>query len=123
MQAGDVAVGNHDGAFLWQAGGEQGAGARQQVIADDHVVAGAGQHHVQAAGGFPVEQSVHDTGGRVIRRFVTAIDDEVGLGVNRVTLLHQVAQRFLTVAAGQQGAVVARRHAADQGLQGAAQPD
>ncbi len=37
VQVGDVAVGDDDGALLRQARGKQGAGAGQQVVADDDV--------------------------------------------------------------------------------------
>ena len=54
VQAGDDLVGDDHRAFLRQSRRQQRAGPGQQVVADDHVVAGAGQHDMQAAGRFPL---------------------------------------------------------------------
>ena len=114
MQGGDGGVGDDDGAFLRQDGGQEGAGAGDQAFADDDVVAGLGQGEREAAGWGPGGQGVEDQGGGVIGAVVTAIDDDVGFGVGRVALGHQFGEDFGGVAGVEQRAVGAAGDAAQE---------
>ncbi len=78
---------------------------------------------MQPRGGFPVQQRIHHLAGGVVRRFVAAIDDEVGLGIDRVAAVHQFAQRVFPVTAGEQRTIVPAGHPTDQSWQGATQPN
>ncbi len=78
---------------------------------------------MQPAGRLPVQQRIHHAGGGVVGRFVAAVDDDVGFGIDRIALLHQAAQRLLAITAVEQRAVVAGGDTANQSRQGAAQPD
>ena len=68
-------------------------------------------------------QHVQHTLGGGIRALVAAIDDDVRLGINLMTGIHQTLQDLGPVAVGEQRAVVAAGHPAQQNRQGTAQPD
>ena len=60
-------------------------GPGQQIVADHHVVSRAWQHHMQPPGRVSSQAArVHHLAGGVVRWFITAIDDKVGLGIDRV---------------------------------------
>ncbi len=95
MQCGHGPIGDDDRTFLQQFRRQQRAGPSQQVVADHHVVAGAGQYHVQPPGRLPLHQRVHHAGCGVVRVLLAAIHDHVGLGVDGMALFHEPAQRLL----------------------------
>ncbi len=123
MEAGDGLVGDDDDALLGESFGEVGAGAGEQAGADDDVVLGRGQRHGEAAGRGPVFEGVENLGRGGVGGFVVAIDDEVGLGIDGVADLDELAEDLGRVAVGEERAVAARRDAADEGGERAAEPD
>ena len=123
MQLRHRRVGHDHRALLRQHRRQQRAGARQQIVADHHVIAGGRQHHRQPPRRLPRQQRVQHLRGGGVRALVAAIDDDVGLGIDRVTLVDQPLQDLGRVAVRQQRAMVAAGHPPHQRLQRTAQPD
>ena len=107
-------VGHHHGALLLHPRRQQRAGACQQVVADHQVVAGARQHDRQPPRRPPAQQRVQHPAGGGVRAFIAAIDDHVGLGVDRIAHIDQPLEDLRGIAVRQQRAVVAAGDAAQQ---------
>ncbi len=116
-------VGHHHRPLLRQHRRQQRAGAGQQPVAHHHVVAAAAQRQGQPPRRLPGQQRVQHLAGGDLRALVAAIDDDVGLGIDRVARGHQPLQHLGRVAAVQQRPMGAPGDAAQQRRQRAAQPD
>ncbi len=122
MQPRHRLVGHHHRALLLHPRRQQRAGPRQQIVADHQVVAGTRQHDRQPPRRPPGQQRVQHPAGGGVRTFIDAIDDHVGLGVDRIAHIDQPLQNVRGIAVRQQRAVVARGDPAQQRGQRAAQP-
>ncbi len=114
-------VRHHHEAAPGQHGPQQGAGAGEQTLADQHLVAAA-ERHRQAARRPPVLQRAHHLAGGGLRPLLAAVHDHVGLRIGGIALPHEAAQRVAGLAGVEQRAVGAPGGAAHQHVEPAAQP-
>ncbi len=122
MQPGDNGVGDDDRAPLRQHRAEQRPGAGQQSIADHHLVARAGQRDRKPVRRAIAKDRIHHPHGRALQSLIAAVNDHVGLGIDRVAHRRQPLQDFRRVSPGQQRPMVAPGDPACQHRQRAAQP-
>ena len=122
MQGRHVLVRHHNGAALRHHRRQQRPGPGQQAVADHHLVRRGGKPNRQPPRLAPFVERLQDLGHGVLQRFIAAIDGDVGLGVDRMALLHQSAKDLRRVAGVQKRAVAAGGDPAQQGGQPAAQP-
>ncbi len=123
MERGDRTIGHHHAARLGEERSQQAAGAGQQAVADHHLVGVCVQRHRDAPVRAGERQRLGHAFGGSFGRVVAAIHREISLCVEGGALLVEARQCGQRVAMGQQGPLGAAGDAAEQGRQGAAQPD
>ena len=141
VMARDLLVGDNDRLPSPQQRQHRGAGGLDQAGADENVVASLRKRDAQAlgcglisvchgslstSGGRDTERTVRERGNdarrRLFRRAVAAVDDDIGLGIDRMAPLDQLREHRSRIAALQQGPVVAAGYPRDQHVEIGAQP-